>query len=287
MVIKDLIKEVLGKDAVILEPLKGGMMNKSYIIGNNGKKYVLFVPTSQANEMVNRYLERETQAIASRLKITSKNVFFDPETGVKIHEFIEGYSLNHVDNIEIHQVAGLLKFFHNSPTLSTTDYHPFHRLANYEKEARKYLRKIPSEYETLRKVLDNNQEFLEKQEKCLCHNDAQKSNIVKEVGTGKYYLIDFEFAANNDPIYDVAAYGNNDVKEGRALLDAYYEEPSLDEIKRYYLWRIFLSLQWYNVAIIKHYRGEGEKHGFDFLEVAKGFLANAMEAHKGLKKEVK
>ena len=85
---------------------------------------------------------------------------------------------------------------------------------------------------------------------------------------------------------DFAAYGNNDVKEGRALLDAYYEEPSLDEIKRYYLWRIFLSLQWYNVAITKHFRGEGEKHGFNFLDVASHFLTNAKTAYDGYHLEI-
>lgn len=286
MIVSELVKEILGKNAEILEPLKGGMMNKSYIVAVNGKKYVMFVPTSQANEMVNRYLEKETQAIASRLKITSNNIYFNPETGVKVHEFIDGYSLNHVENIDINRVAGLLKFFHNSPTKSTTDYQPFIRLANFEKEVKQSIKRYPDNYIKLRKLLTDNQEYLESQEKCLCHNDAQKSNIVKEVDTGKYYLIDFEFAANNDPIYDIAAYGNNDVKEGRDLLKAYFNRPNKDEIKRFYLWRIFLSLQWYNVALIKHYRGEGVKIGFDFKEVAKSFLKNALEAYEGYQKEI-
>lgn len=283
----EVIQEVLGKDARIVEPLRGGMMNESYIVEANDKKYVLYMPTAQANEMVNRYLEKEIQNIVYRLKLTSKNVYFDPETGIKINEYIEGYSLNHVDEPDINRVAGLLKYLHNSGEHSTTDYCPFRRLLAFEKEASEFRKKIPEDYQTIRDFLFQHQEYLESQDLCLCHNDSQKSNIVKDIETGKYYLIDFEFAANNDPIYDLAAYGNGDVKDARKLLDAYYLKPTKDEIKRLYLWRIFISLQWHNVAIIKHYRGEGIKHDYNFKQVADFFLENAKEAYKGYKKEVK
>ena len=88
---------------------------------------------------------------------------------------------------------------------------------------------------------------------------------------------------NNDPVYDIATFGNGLVSEGYKLLLYYFEgKPTVDEKKRYYLWRIFVSLQWHNVAIVKHYRGEGKTHGFDFLAVADFFLNNAKEAYRGL-----
>ena len=123
--------------------------------------------------------------------------------------------------------------------------------------------------------------------KTLCHNDAQRSNIVK-TPDDEYFFIDFEFVGNNDPIYDIAAFGNGTVSEGRKLLDAYFNgNPSEDKIKRYYLWRIFISLQWYNVAITKHYRGEGKAHNFDFMMVANHFLQNAKDAYDGYHLEIK
>ena len=138
----------------------------------------------------------------------------------------------------------------------------------------------------LRNFLFSYREYLESQKKALCHNDAQRSNVVKS-DDDQYYFIDFEFVGNNDPIYDIAAFGNGLVSEGRTLLDHYFKKPSLDEIKRYYLWRIYISLQWYNVAIVKHYRGEGKAHGFNFLLVAEHFLNNAKDAYKGFMKEIK
>ena len=93
---------------------------------------------------------------------------------------------------------------------------------------------------------------------------------------------EFEFMGNNDPIYDITTFGNGSVEEGFALLNEYSPNPSEDKVKRYYLWRMFVSLQWYNVALVKHYRGEGKIHNFDFLAVADYFLKNAQTAERYL-----
>ena len=138
-------------------------------------------------------------------------------------------------------------------------------------------------YQEIRNELFKHREYLENQTKVLCHNDAQKSNIIKSVDD-EYYLIDFEFMGNNDPIYDIATFGNADVREGYELLKEYEPNPSKDLKKRYYLWRMYVSLQWNTVALIKHYRGEGAIHHFNFLDVGAHFLANAYIAYQEFKK---
>ena len=78
-----LLEKVLGKNAEVVSPLMGGMMNVSYIVKDSkGKKYILYLPTEQANEMVNRALEKEHQKIVYSLGITSKNVFFDADNNI-------------------------------------------------------------------------------------------------------------------------------------------------------------------------------------------------------------
>ena len=170
---------------------------------------------------------------------------------------------------------------HESERRSRDNYQPFKRFIAYEDEASTFVNKRDEGYKELRNALFNKRDFLEKQELVLCHNDAQKSNIVRDL-QDNYYLIDFEFMGNNDPIYDIATFGNNSVAEGYDCLVKYYNgNPTIEQKKRYYLWRIFVSLQWHNVAIVKHYRGEGKTHGFDFLAVADYFFANAQEAYQG------
>ena len=278
-----LIKEILSPDAFIVSPLVGGMMNESCIVNANNKKYVLYVSTEQANEMVNRSLEKDNQGLVYSLGITSKNVYFDTDKGIKINEYIEGHSLDKINEYSLKKVATLLHVLHNSKELSKEDYRPFVRFINYENEANSFIKEQDDEYLKLRKIIFDNKDYLESQELALCHNDAQKSNIVRS-DKDEYYLIDFEFMGNNDPIYDIATFGNGLVSEGYQLLMDYYDNnPSKEEKERYYLWRIFVSLQWHNVAITKHYRGEGKTHGFDFLKVAEFFLHNALDAYEGLR----
>ena len=279
-----LIKKVLSPDAFIISPLVGGMMNESFIVSDGKKKYVLYVSTKQANEMVNRELEKENQSLVYSLGITSKNVYFDTESGIKINEFIEGSSLDKISEYDVKKLVKTLHVLHNSKVLSKENYSPFIRFVNYENEANSHHKNVDPHYLKLRDLLFKNKDYLESQKLALCHNDAQKSNIIKSIND-EYFLIDFEFMGNNDPIYDIATFGNGLVKEGLDLLNEYEPNPSDDLIKRYYLWRIFISLQWYNVALIKHYRGEGKIHNFNFLDVASHFLNNALDAQNSLSKK--
>ena len=286
--VEELLVKVLGEGAEIVHEMLGGMMNISYLVKDkNDKKYIIYIPTEQANEMVDRPLEKEHQRIIYELGLTSKNVYFDEKAGIKINEFIEGDSLDKIAGFDYDKIATMFHKLHNSVMLSRVDYAPFTRFINeYEKEALQY--EEPSQlYKELRDFLFSKRSFLESQPLVLSHNDAQRSNIVK-TPNDEYYFIDFEFVGNNDEIYDIAAFGNGTVTEGRKLLEKYYDNnPSDNEIRRFYLWRIYISLQWYNVAITKHYRGEGEKHGFNFLDVANHFLTNAKDAYDGYHLEIK
>ena len=277
----DLLKKVLGDDAKVVSELVGGMMNEAYIVQNKEGKFVYYISTAQANEMVDRDLEKETQNIAFSLGITSENVYFDKVKGIKINRFLEGDSLNHLDEFDYKKVAKLLATYHNSNKKASVYYDPLGRLENYKKEALIHTKKFDDIFYELYEIVQKNREFLLSQPVGLAHNDAQRSNIVKS--GDKYFLIDFEFAANNDPIYDIGTFGNGDALEGKKLLEEYEKiNPVKDGLKRYALWRIDISLQWYLVALIKHYRGEGKIHGIDFLAVGKHFLNVAQEARKML-----
>lgn len=278
-----LLKKIIGKDAKVLSVLSGGMMNEAYIVESKQGKFVYYISTKQANEMVDRSLEKKTQNIAFKLGLTSENIYFDLKKGIKINKFIEGDSINHVKDFDYVKVAELMAKYHSSKELSGVYYDPFKRFDGYYKEASKYIIHFSDDFTRLFNLVLENKEFLESQERTLAHNDAQRSNIIRDL-KGNYALIDYEFAADNDPIYDIATFGNDDVLEGKKLLDEYVKiVPTENALKRYVLWRIYVSLQWHLVAIVKHYRGEGKVHGFNFLEVADHFLNNANEAYKLIK----
>ena len=86
---------------------------------------------------------------------------------------------------------------------------------------------------------------------------------------------------NNYEIYDIACFGNNDVEEGYQLLKAVYkDELDINKEKAYFLWRMLVSIQWYNVALIKHERGEGKTHNMNFMDVTTHFYNNALTSYE-------
>lgn len=278
MVKEELLNLIFDKNARIIDKLHGGMMNESLVVSCNSKKYVLYIPTAQANEMVDRVFEKENVDIISSLGVTSKNIYFNTQTGVKANEFIEGHSLNYVNEIDHKKIASLLTKLHQSKTLASKNYNPFERINGFIEE-RETLTKITSPfYDELYNFVLSYKDFLLDDTLVLCHNDFQRSNIIKDLNDN-YFIIDFEFAANNYALYDVACFGNDNVNDGVLLLKEYKNgSPSLLDYKRFYLWRIFISLQWYNVALIKHHRGEGDAHKINFLKVSEHFISNAKEA---------
>ena len=278
---EEVIRLHLGETAKIERQILGGMMNGSFLVDYNNKKYILYMPTAQANEMVNRKEEKRHLDIVYPLGVTSKNVYFDVPNGIKINEFIEGDSLNNLSDYDEVKVAKILRTLHDSPVKSNLDYLPFERFLGFEKEALEFSN-LEDDYRKFKELLFNNKEYLLNDPLVLSHNDFQKSNIVFNPNEDKYYMIDFEFMANNSPIYDIACFANNDVNDGLRLLKAYFTNPSYNETKKFYLWRIFISMQWYLVAVIKHYRGEGKAHQIDFLGVAAHFMNIAKTAKAGL-----
>ena len=280
---ENIIKKYLGESAQIEKQILGGMMNGSFLVDYQDKKYILYMPTPQANEMVNRKEEKRHLDIVYPLGVTSKNVYFDIPSGIKINEFIEGESLNKLDNYNEEKVADILRKLHQSGLKSNLDYQPFERFLGFEKEALEFC-DLSDDYRAFKELLFSNREYLESDPKVLSHNDYQKSNIVFNPKDGNYYMIDFEFMANNTEIYDIACFANNDVNDGLRLLRAYFGNPSIEQTRKFFLWRIFVSMQWYLVAIIKHYRKEGEKHHFNFLSVADHFMNIAKTAYDGLNK---
>lgn len=279
---KSLVSKILGKKSKILVPIIGGMMNYSFLVEDGDhKRYIIYIPSESGKEMVIRSLEKENIDIVSSLGITSKNVYFDIETGIKVNEYIPGYSLDQMplEEKDYPGIATLFNKLHASKTLSRTDYPVFTSLEEYEKTLFSLTNEINKNYFILRDFLFSKKEMLLKAKKVLCHNDSQRSNIIKS-SDNKFYFIDFEFMMNNDPVYDIAAFGNNEVDEGLKLLKEIYKKKT-PPYERYYLWRIYISLQWYLVALIKH-KKDGTSLGVDFLKVSDHFLANALKAYQCL-----
>ncbi|HEY8395217.1 MAG TPA: choline/ethanolamine kinase family protein [Bacilli bacterium] len=248
----------------------GGMSNYTYVVSAHGKKYTYRIPGEYADLFVDRHLELENIRKAESLGITNRTVYFNLKDGCKLAEYVEGKPLSTLSDYPYEKVADVLKIIHNSNLKAANDYQPFQRLKNYELILKELGFVHSFRYLKARANFNQYQNYLESQTKVFTHGDSQPSNFIYD---GKQvHVVDFEFTGNNDPIYDIACFANIRYEEGFKLLHVYYGEPSLDQIKRFNLWRCFQCLQWYNVAMIKEMKGLSKTLHIDFKQVAEHYL---------------
>ena len=274
--LKDILTKQLG-EGYTLESRHYGGLNISYVVRDkNNERFVVYLPNGIANKLIDRKAEEYNTDSVVNLGLTSEYIYFDTTRGIKIKRYIEGTSLDEEKEIDYDKVADLLHLLHDNKRFAKEDFHPFDRLSHYENKALIY-RKEPNLYRELKDTLSNNIAYISLREIVFSHNDFKKGNIIKG-SDDKYYVIDFEFAANNDPIFDIAAFADESLEEGETLLAHYYKVVDIDKKRRFYLWRIFISLQWYNLAVIKHYQKDNKRSAINYLKLANKYLEIAKEA---------
>ena len=251
--------------------LLGGMSNYTYVVKINGEMFTYRIPGDNSDKFVDRSLEKENLKLVNQLNISNQTVYFDLETGEKLARYVDGQSVNLLQEYPYELISESLKKIHNSRLKATNDYDPFARLSYYEEHVKELGFVHSKEYIDIKKKFFEYKEYLESQEKVLCHGDSQPSNFIydgKEV-----YVVDFEFTGNNDICYDIACFANVRLEEGLKLLEVYFNKPNQDQLKRFYLWRTFQCFQWYNVATFKDLVGMSASLKIDFKMVSDKYLA--------------
>lgn len=277
--IKNIINKCFGESKHnIVYRLMGGMSNYTYLVSVNDKLYTVRYPGEYAEHFVNRDYEEDGIKLFEQLGLTNKTIYLDKEAGTKVSEYTVGRSLNELKNnkeeLPYKDVSNLLKKVHNSGLKAVNDYEPFKRLENYEKDLLELGYVLPNKYLEIKKEFCKYQDYLESQTKVLCHNDSQPSNFILDEES-KLFVVDFEFTGMNDPIYDISCFANMEINDGEKLLEVYFNNPTNDEKKRFYLWRSFQCFQWFNVAMFKELVGMSKTLKLDFNAIAMWYLEEA------------
>ena len=273
----------------ILERLKNGMSNYTYLVKVDNNTMVARLPGENAELFVKRKNEmRALNEVETLFKQSYYEHFMDD--GFMVSKYFSGKPLNEISlNDEIlSSVADILHKIHQMPTDLGYD-NPFTRLTNFEKMLEKVNNThiYPKNYNTIKEFLLDQKSIISNTDKCFIHGDAQKSNFM--VGeNNNVMLFDYEFACTGDEYYDIACFGNNDINDAYKLLTIYLKNIENENIKdkaklRVSLWSIFQALQWYNVAMIKEYTGFSMRLNFDFKSLADWYLNKALNIISSIK----
>lgn len=256
----------------LVSRFSGGMSNFTYLVEDSStkEKFVFRYPGDGANNFVDYTHEYQALQEGFKLGLTSETVYFDVQSGIKLAKYVEGDNLTDKD-VDHHAVIEYLDKFHSSNFHSLANYDHFGRLTKYEG----LHSNENDQYQVLKAFFtDLYKTTLKQYINKPCHNDSQLANFI-QTSNNELFLVDFEYVAINDPIYDIACFGNADLADAIDLLAAANFDDREDPMLRLYGWRMFQCLQWYNVASFKHQIGLGNALGIDFKMVSNKYITLA------------
>lgn len=233
-----------------LTPLKQGMTNDSYIFSINNERYIIRIPGVNTEKIINRHQEYNVYQAIKNEEFVEPVIYIDREKGYKISKFIENsHTVNPKDWNEISACLKRLRDFHSQSHTVEHCFNVFDHINYYESLMPNA--SIYEDYALTKKNIELLEPIIEKlvKEWTLCHIDAVCDNfLVTE--SRDVYLIDFEYAAMQDPDLDLAmfiVYSLFGRQEIDRIIDIYFENQ-VTPLKRYkiYSYIAMVGLLWSN-----------------------------------------
>lgn len=236
-------------EIVNVQQIKRGLTNTIFSFECRGNKYIYRYPGSGTSKIIDRFHEADAQKKAKEVGLDPSLVAADPEKGWKICHFIENVPFDYDDNGDELRGIEFIRNMHSGPK---------HKLGwefNMVERAREIQNRVSVDYynafehfSEFREMVEHLYEVVQKDgvEFEMCHNDACSNNIL--LGKNGVYLIDWEYAGDNDPAADIASFIiNNDYsyEDVDRILETYFERPLTEAELRHYYGYIAISSYFY------------------------------------------
>jgi len=240
------IKNLFHQEILSMTYIKEGLTNDNYLLTLGNKDMIVVRIPKEANYMLFNY-KNEKQVIdaVKPLNLDLDTLYYDENTGIKITKYDEQLSpFIYDENLEVHldEIAEMLAKLHTI-NLFEIQFDPFNKLSQYSLGIEKMF-----PFEDI--VIAKTKNLYQNSKHVLCHNDLVSGNILFSDDRG--YLIDYEYAGNNDPMFDLASVlSENNIEDKdviNAFLKEYYKnsystEKYLD-VMTYYIFQDILWSYW-------------------------------------------
>ena len=186
----------------------GGLTNRTYCIKTDMGNYAVRLPGVGTEEIINRLDEKESTMLACDLGIDSKLYYFDSDTGIKVMQYIDNSITMNAEKLRqddsIIKVANVLKKLHTCQKDTKVQFDVIKMAETYEEYIVKNNGFFYDDYEEVKEYINKiRNEYLVNVNRVPCHNDPLCENWILQ-NNGKMYLIDWEYAGMNDPMWDLA-----------------------------------------------------------------------------------
>lgn len=254
-------KDVSGAEIVQI----GGMSNKNFKITLDGHSYVLRVPGNGSDGMVERSNEEFNAIEACRLGVNPPIRYFNPQTGIKLADFVENAETLTAATVQRHdnmrKIADIYRTVHNSHIRLKNEFNLFKEIEKYDRLMDEAGAVMYNGWEEVRPKIMSLEGHLNSLGVDLkpCHNDALYENFIKSED-GTVYLIDWEYSGMNDPMADFAALfieAGFEPENEDYILEKYFGGKIPDTAREKILcYQILWDYLWAQWTVIKEAKGD-------------------------------
>lgn len=249
--IRDSLISVSGWDfaSAKFTELPGGVTNQTWLVESQPVACVVRLNSNHAGIVdFDRKCELLAHGNAAEIEIAPEIIHYDHKHGILITEYLPGRVWNEQDLLNtrnIEAIASLLRDVHSLPVCGKTL-----DLTSAARQYERHLQKREGLHAFALRCVEVVENLSEEGAKVCCHNDIVAANII---GDDAPKLIDWEYAGDNDPLFDLASligYHGLSPATAKALLSAYTgREAAADRENLDRQIRIYDAIQWLWLAV--------------------------------------
>lgn len=249
--VEEVLQGVVGEKNIKNVTRMGGLTNRTYKVETDDLSYMVRLPGEGTEEIINRRDEKVSTELACNEEIDAKLYYFDPETGVKVSEYIESSETMCPERIReesnIKRVAAIFKRLHTSGVDTKVPFDVIDMAETYERFILKKGGKMYDDYAEVKAYIDDvKSNYMPSVTLVPCHNDALCENWILQ--GDRMYLIDWEYAGMNDPMWDLADVSLEAVftaKMDKVMLDSYFDRTAtVEEWKAFQINKVLIDYLW-------------------------------------------
>lgn len=194
------------------ERINGGITNLNWKIRleDEGRHYFMKIPGQGTDFFIDRELAHEAAVKVGSIGYAPKVLHYLPDEGIEVHEFLDGFRSCSVGDLLDNTIRGNIvrayRAIHESQSLSRTKT-GFDQLQERLAQVREHRGRLPRDIEYLLWQCERARQAVTAAGMTLsaCFNDAYVTNYMVDAERN-VKIIDWEYASNNDPYWDLAMF---------------------------------------------------------------------------------